>query len=397
MEDNIYNYERQYARMLIRIKESSEISEENKKTILKFDKFLSSENISIARILSYLNYAVKYSKMISKPFPEMNIEDIRDAVGKINQSSLSENSKKGFKITLKRLYRFIGGITKKGVYPEKVEWIKTTISSRNRKLPEELLNNEEILAIIQKCDNLRDKALISILAESGARVAEIALMKIKHVSFEKIGAKLTLEGKTGMRRILVVTSAPYLRTLINQYAENNNNESYLWANSKEKPLCHARIITILKKAAEKAGIRKRVYPHLLRHSRATLLSKKMSDAPLKSFFGWTPGSNMASIYIHMSGRDTDEAILKLNGIETKEQEIKSELEPKKCLRCNFLNEPTSVYCGKCYLPLDKEEADRIIKSDIQRQAMDEIMEKLIAIPKVKSLLLEEAQKLKGNQ
>ena len=383
--------------MIIRIGESTEISEENKKTILKFDKFLLSENISIARTLSYLHYSVKYAKMLQKPFSEANIEDIREVIARLNQTRLSENTKKGFKITLKRLYRFIEGITRKGVYPGKVEWIKANISNNNKKLPEELLTNEEILRIIQKCDNLRDKTLISILAESGARISEIALMKIKHISFEKNGAKLTIDGKTGMRKILVVTSSVYLQNWINQHPGNDNSESYLWSNSDGKPLCHARILAILKKAVEKAEIKKRVYPHLFRHSRATFLASRLKDASLKSYFGWVQGSNMASIYIHMNGEDTDNAILELNGIKSKEQETKSELEPKKCFKCNTINEPTSICCKICGISLDKNEADRIIKSDIQRQMMDNFMEKLITIPKIKKILLKEMKKVKETQ
>jgi len=397
MEENIYNFKRQYERMLIRIGESIEISEENKKTILKFDKFLLSENISIARTLSYLHYSIQYAKMLQKPFSEANIDDIRGVIARLNQTPLSENTKKGFKITLKRLYRFIEGITRTGVYPEKVEWIKATISNNNKKLPEELLTNEEILKIIQKCDNLRDKTLISTLAESGARISEIALMKIKHVSFEKSGAKLTIDGKTGMRKILVVTSSIYLQDWINRHPGNNNLESYLWSNSDGKPLCHARILAILKKAVEKAEVKKKVYPHLFRHSRATFLASKLKDASLKYYFGWAQGSNMASIYIHMSGECTDDAILELNGIKPKEQETKSELEPKKCFKCNVLNEPTNICCKACGISLNKDEADRIIKSDIQRQIMDNFMEKLILIPKIKRLLLKEAKKIRETQ
>lgn len=40
---------------------------------------------------------------------------------------------------------------------------------------------------------------------------------------------------------------------------------------------------------------------------------------MKEFFGWVQASNMASIYVHLSGRDVDNALLKVYGIQnTKE-------------------------------------------------------------------------------
>ena len=222
---------------------------------------------------------------------------------------------------LRKFYRFIRGITKSCQYPPEVEWMSIAIPNNHKKLPEELLTEEEILKIIQKCGTLRDKALISLLAESGCRVGEIGAMKIKHVSFEKYGARITVGGKTGMRKILVINSSPYLQEWINQHPTNEDSDSYLWCGNNTELISYARICGILGKAVKKAGIKKRVYPHLFRHSRATFLANRMSDSGLKNYLGWTQASKMAGIYIHMSGKDADEAILKMNGIEVETEKI----------------------------------------------------------------------------
>jgi len=283
-----------------------------------------------------------------------------------------------FKIFLRKLYRFIRGIEEKGKYPEEVEWISIHIADNHKKLPEELLTEEEILRIIQKCDNLRDKALVAALAESGCRVSEIGTMKIKHVSFEEYGARLTVNGKTGMRKILVINSAPYLQEWLNRHPANANPESYLWVNSTgEIFLCYARISRILKDAARKAGIKKRVYPHLLRHSRATAIASVMSDASMKNYFGWTQGSKMAGIYIHMSGKDTDDAILRASGIEVRKKEVKSSLKPKKCLRCNTTNEATNICCKICGMILDEQKQQEVLKQDLKRTETDRLMNELV--------------------
>jgi len=383
---DIHNYKRQFERNLERIQESKEISKENKKVIIDFKDYLLSEGIGIARINRFFYELMKYNRMFKKPFTEASKEDIRAVVAEVEQTDLSAETKKCSKIVLKKLYKFIKGIDEEGKYPKEVEWIKTRIPENHRKLPEELLTEKEIMSIIQKCDKLRDKALISSLAESGCRISEIALMKIKHVSFEEYGARLTVNGKTGMRKILIINSSPYLQEWINQHPNNSDPEAYLWYNPYGELLSYTRISCILKNAAKRAEIKKRVYPHLLRHSRATFLANNMSDAALKHYFGWAQASKMAATYIHMSGKDTDRAILEVSGIEIKKEKQKSIMRPKKCLKCRTVNEATNKFCKICGLPLDKEETERIIKTETDRSIADGIMDQIVKDPEILELI-----------
>ncbi len=59
--------------------------------------------------------------MLKKTFPEADKDDIRRIIGELNETSLAEETKKGFKIMLRKFYRFIRGIEEKGVYPEEVK------------------------------------------------------------------------------------------------------------------------------------------------------------------------------------------------------------------------------------------------------------------------------------
>lgn len=383
---DIHNYKQRFERTLQRIKDSKEITEDNRQLILNFKDYLLSEGIGLAKIERYLSDIIKFSKMLLKPFPEATEHDIRGIIGELNQTNLSEETKKTFKIMLRKFYRFVRGITKKGVYPLEVEWISIHIPNNHKKLPEELLTEQELIRIIQQCQNIRDKALISTLAESGCRVSEIGNMQIKHVSFEEYGARLHVNGKTGMRKILVVNSTPYLQEWINQHPFNEDSEAFLWCGQNTKAISYARIMSILKTASKRAGIKKRIYLHLLRHSRATILANKMSDSALKHYLGWTQSSKMAGIYIHMSGKETDETILEMNGIKAKEDRKESLMKPKKCLKCKTTNEATNRFCKICGMVLNQEKADEIIENDLKRNQADEIMNKLINDPEVLALI-----------
>lgn len=389
---DLHNYKRQMERQLELIDESQDICEENKKIMFGFKDYLLSEAIGVAKIGRYLLDMRKLSNMLKKPFPEANKEDIRRVVGEIEQSALAPESKKCFKIMLRKVYRYVREVDEKGVYPPEVKWISIAIQKNHKKLPEELLAEDEIKEIIRSCKNVRDKALISSLAESGCRVSEIGLMKIKNVSFEGHGAKLTVNGKTGMRKILVIHSTAYLQEWINQHPHNDNPDSYLWYNPQGELLTYSRITAILKDAAKIAGIKKRVYPHLLRHTRATRLASIMSEAAMKQYFGWAQSSKMCGIYIHMSGEVTDNAILKANGIEVKKEVVESKLKQEICLRCKTKNGATNRCCQHCGLILDEEYAQETIKKDADRMQADEIMNKLMQDAEILELIKKKLDK-----
>ncbi len=388
---DIHDNARRMQRQLEMIKEHAEISAMNKKTAFEFSDYLLSEGIGASKITRYLSDIKKLCLMLGKPLKQAREGDLRKVVGRIEQSELAAESKKAFKVLVRKLYRFIKGCKKKGQYPPEVDWISIAIPVSKKKLPEELLTEEEVKKVIRACSNIRDKAFISLLAESGARISEIGTMQVKHVSFEKYGARLTITGKTGARKILIVYSAPGLQQWLNSHPHNDNNDSFLWINANGELLTYSRMAAILRKAVRKAGIKKRVHPHLLRHSRATQMASIMSESAMKQYFGWTQGSKMAAIYVHMSGKDTDEAVLRANGIEIRKEEKQSVLKPAKCLRCETVNEITNRFCKTCSLPLNEDEARKVLLEDVKKSRVSEIMTNILEDPEIRDLIAKKLQ------
>jgi uncharacterized paraquat-inducible protein A len=94
---------------------------------------------------------------------------------------------------------------------------------------------------------------------------------------------------------------------------------------------------------------------------------------------------MASTYVHLSGRNIDNALLRLNGIKT-EDEVNSEehsLRIKTCLRCQEVNSPTSGFCSRCGCPLDVKTAMELHEEESK---VDTLMDDLLEDPEVKGLL-----------
>ncbi|MCK9544965.1 MAG: site-specific integrase, partial [Novosphingobium sp.] len=139
--------------------------------------------------------------------------------------------------------------------------------------------------------------------------------------------------------------------------------------------------------------KKKVTPHLFRHSRATFLARHLTEAQLCQHLGWAQGSDMPRTYVHMSGRDTDDAILGLYGKKkVEENREKSILIPLTCPRCKSTNEPTATFCSKCGSPLTLSIA---IELEESRKRSDRVMDLLLKDEDVRRLLNKKIELIKN--
>ena len=108
-------------------------------------------------------------------------------------------------------------------------------------------------------------------------------------------------------------------------------------------------------------------------------------------FGWTQSSEMAAVYVHMSGRDVDKALLKIHGLAGEEEkEEKEKLKVVKCPRCEEKNAPISKFCHKCASPLDVKTA---LEVDHARSEADNVMSRLLQDPDVEALILQKLRQM----
>jgi len=158
------------------------------------------------------------------------------------------------------------------------------------KLPEELLTEDEIERMTEAARTPRDGAFVSVLYESGLRIGEMLSLKIKNVQLEGHVVTLTVNGKTGIRRVRVTSSSQKLVNWMKIHPFREDPNAPLWISlgtrNRDDTLKGKIVNALLKDLAKKAGIEKRIYPHLFRHSRAFHLSKYLTEAQMKELFGW---------------------------------------------------------------------------------------------------------------
>jgi len=381
-----YNYAKGLESILRRIKESEILSQTKKDIILRYFTAVQNEGLSQARIIRILEQTKKVGEWLKTEFDKATRQDIEEMVSFIHSNpNWSYYTIASYKITIKRFYKWFLGDNEE--YPVIVKWIKIgdANSRRKKKLPTELITEEDVQNILKACKNPRDRALISLLWESGARIGELATAQIKSLSFRETEAELVIHGKTGYRKILLLSSVPYLKKWLEYHPKPQDKEMPLFTllevKRLEKGITYPCIAKTLRTAMKKAGVNKPNNPHLWRHSRATFLANYLTEAQLCSVLGWVQGSKEAGTYVHLSGRETNEKIRQINGIETsKEEKFKSVLTPIVCPICNETNEPNSITCLRCSNPLTLagalEKKNRFQEMEQRLSAVEYVFEKL---------------------
>ena len=391
----VYDYENQLKWALARL-ENSGIEPENKKLIQGFVDYLFAHGLSLGRIIKYVGEITRLAKLFNRSFKETSKQDIVALVAKIEaRQDCSHFTKHDYKLALKKFFKYLGGSEE---YPEQVAWIKVGSGNDKRLLPEELLTEEEVKRLADAARTPRDRALVLVLYDSGCRIGELLSLRIKNMQSDEYGAQLIVNGKTGSRRVRIIASAPALAAWLNIHPLRDDPNAPLWVvlgtRNRDRFLSHRSVIDLLKNLAKAAKIKKRVYPHLFRHSRATHLASHLTEAQMKQHFGWVQASDMASVYVHLSGRDVDKALLQLHGIEVEKSTQEEKFNLIICSRCKEKNSPDAKFCNACGLCFDVRTAMQV---DELRVKADQFMSKVVERPEVLDALIQALEKVKQEE
>ena len=319
------------------------------------------EGLTESRRIKYVRIIRQLLEFLDgRSLNEYTADDASEFFVWLKNSGFSDDTKKDYWNLFRKFLRWHKPEIDVGPYKLKLK--------QKRKLPDDILSEEEVLSLLTHTKSLRDKALISVVYESGCRPGEIIGLRLKSLTFDDFGAVIVVDGKTGMRRIRLINSVPLLAQYIQYHWYKDDVEAplfYRLDKDYKKNLTCKGLNVILKKVAKEAGIKKRIYPYILRHSRATHLSKHLTEQELKVYFGWTGDSKMASVYVHLSGKDIENKILEIHGLKPMERG-EDKLRVKKCVRCESLNDASAKFCGRCGMVLSEKEAFGLFGDSVVR-------------------------------
>ena len=286
--------------------------------------------------------------------------------------------------------------------------------------PSDIWDVHEHSLFLKYCPDKRDRCYHALANDMSARPHEILNLKIKDITFQVTEngiqyAEVRInDGKTGPRTVPLIDSIPYLKEWILEHPTNTNPNAWLFLSKSKNSLGEkltydglvsrysyyykATYFPNLSKEetvpeSDKSLIRylltKPWNLYIFRHSALTEKSQYLSDSALKDHAGWSMGSKMTQVYVHLRG-ESSRLLLQQKGLIRKEDEENSKiLKCKQCPNCSEPNKTDSKFCIKCKMVLSytsytevltnqKEKDLRIIKMENQLNTVQNQIQSLMS-------------------
>ena len=279
----------------------SEYRIEHFRDYLTFERGLSDRTIEaydrdIRRLVSFLE-----KRGLAHP-REVSHVDIREYIYQLGDAGLMASSIRRLISASKTYFLFLhdeGAVDSDPT--ERIEPPQT-----GRRLPTFLTRDEVVRVIESPSDSdpvyWRDRAILELLYATGIRVSELITAKISNLDLEE--GLLRVYGKGSRQRIVPVglTAAEVLERYLREVRptlDRGLGEGALFLNQRGRPLSRMAVWKLVRGAADKCGIQRKVSPHVLRHTFATHLLEGGADlATVQELLGHADIST-TQIYTHV--------------------------------------------------------------------------------------------------
>jgi len=354
-----------------------QISTEIAKVISDFDRYNKVKGLTEITRFNQIQLLISFQSVVKKDFKKLTKKDIELYFAE------KEGSKYSIEITKVVIKKFMKWLYGGDDFPDCVKSLTYARNAYVFKKPEDMLNENEIKKLIDICDNLRDRAIISLFWDTGVRVGELVSLNVGNVTNDGEFMSIYVTGKSGSRNLGLITSASLVNELLNLHMNKNDLSAPLFISYNSKNyggrLSENSVQELLKILGKRAGIKKKVTPHLIRHSKLTDLARKgMNEMMMRSMAGWSKSSGMVQYYTHLTSEDVNNKRFELeSGGKAKQKESEaSSFLPITCPRCGKQNDSSYQYCSSCWFPLEHKTIQKDIllistfKSKFTRMALD---------------------------
>ena len=244
-------------------------------------------NLSKGSISNYKGFLGKFIADTPKPLKDVTTDDLRIYLSLYKKErGVSDRTADNYRLTFSS---FFGFLHDNGYIPTNptaaLEPIKYKAKCR------EFLTRLEVEKIRRKITDIREEAMFEMFYSTGCRVSEIADMNLSDINFDNNSIKVC--GKGDKERIVLLTDKAKLALLDYLTVREDRNEDgtlasdAVFVNSKGK---HARLgkstyESMIKAMAARAGIKRNVTPHVLRHTFATHLLETTTIDVVQALLG----------------------------------------------------------------------------------------------------------------
>ena len=255
-------------------------SKENHELLMSFLSAKQIEGCSEKTINYYRNTIFKMLESVNLKIESIATDDLRKYLAEYkNQSNASKSTIDNIRRVLSSFFSWLedeGYISKNPV--RRIHRIKT------KRVVKDVLSDENFEVLMDKCDNIRDLAMIELLASTGIRVGELVNLNIDDVLFSE--RECVVLGKGDSERIVYFDAKTKIH--LQKYLESRNDNNPALFVSLRKP--HNRLgIPGVEKRMRKLGNEaeiKKIHPHKFRRTMATnAIDKEMPIEQVQRLLG----------------------------------------------------------------------------------------------------------------
>ncbi len=175
-----------------------------------------------------------------------------------------------------------------------------------------VLSMEEVTAILKAAENLKHKAILTVIYSAGLRIGEVISLKIKDIDPER--RQIRIEQGKGKKDRYTLLSAKTLE-LLRAYFKAYKPKEYLFEGQDGGQYSTRSIQAFFQEICRKAGIKKKVSVHTLRHSFATHLLENGTDLRYIQALLGHESTKTTEIYTHVTTKGFDQIKSPLDGLD----------------------------------------------------------------------------------
>jgi integrase/recombinase XerD len=270
----------------------SVFSDEENDLLERFERELLFRNRSKRTILSYLDYTRRFiGHFQDRNFQEVSNLEIQEYLNDIVLRMGYSYSTLNLHISAIRSFYHL-------VFRISIQDIDLPRPKAVKELPK-VLSMGEIQRMIEGCVNKKHQLIITLLYSTGMRRAEILALKTSDIDLDS--GTIRIHGKGNKFRTAYISKN--LHKLLTGYLKAYKPIEYILEGQNGGQYSETSIVKVIQRAAKKAGISKRVTPHMLRHSFATHLISKGSALPYVQKLLGHSNIKTTLIYTHVADND----------------------------------------------------------------------------------------------
>jgi site-specific recombinase XerD len=240
----------------------------------------------------YVNSIIKFEEYLNKGLNNITEEDVKRYVNFLLQQGCSHSYVNQVISSIKFLNKYV-------LYKDDL-LIYLNRPKKEKKLPN-ILSKKEVKDILTALNNLKHNTILAVVYSSGLRVSEVARLSIGDIDSERMLIKI--RQSKGKKDRYVMLSEVLLIQLREYYKEYKPNKWLFEGANKKQHISERTIQRIFKNACVKAGIKKQVSVHSLRHSFATHLLETGTDLRyIQELLGHS-SSKTTEIYTHVTNKN----------------------------------------------------------------------------------------------